>query len=149
MKRFVVLSLLWIIGLILIPINKSMDESKIIKGVEDGQYYSDDIELNNPNIYEARNSNIIFKDGKYEVTYDIYAKCTKYYSETGYCADNNEHFVEKFQGSGTYEIKGTTLNLFLGKDENLREITRVCEIDKYDFSIDCTDSGGWEYYKIN
>ena len=134
--------LLWVV-IILPTISKNEiieKENKI-----NGSYTSSDmISVDDSSLFEAQNINISFFDGNYTVEYDIYSKCTQYYTETRVCYDNQKKFIEHVSAEGTYTLNDDdtlTLNISSGA-------VRECKLkDNYSdgYNIDCTSSGGWLY----
>ena len=105
----------------------------------------------NANIHFTKNLKITFDDGKYYIYYDLYGKCSKVYNN-GYgnnryytCADDIETYISSTEGTGKYTIDSDeqlTLKIDSGN-------TRKCKIITYSNTIDCTESGGWIYEKID
>ena len=129
------------------PISEIVEDNKLKEEIE-GNYTSTSMILNS-RVYFTKNMEITFKDGKYHVHYDKYARCYtfNYWGNldniSSYtCADNVETFIETVDGDGTYQI--------LNDEELLLKFgsgSRRCDIRKNRNTIDCTKSGGWIYTK--
>ena len=93
-------------------------------------------------LYSVKNLKITFLKGEYKVYYQLYSNCEKYYTNTYRCADSKENLVKTVDSKGSYSFSDGKLILTL--DNNIK---RKCNV--YSNSIDCSNSGGWRYRKID
>ena len=143
MKEFMIIAVFWVIWfLLLFPLIDDSINQREYEEMVSGYYTTSNIvESKYRNLYSVKNLNISFKNGKYQVYYNLYSNCERYYTNSFTCADNNAKLVRTVNSKGNYSFSDGKLILQLEDG-----IKRTCTM--YTSSINCSSSGGWNYSKI-